>query len=441
MAQMQRIKKYMISSENQKPNFETLNAKDLTLDIKKINELRPKDSLFGLTKWVDANFTQLLLNNLCAYKQKKASFNTYINNKIMVNDSFLSYCKQSDISIKCLYKDPVISWKESEKERFLSQGVFLVSGKNFHFLQCSLFYNTPKNEDEVGFFGVVPDECYDEYIKFKDNFDNWSNFLDKDNLHVRVVGGEDIPYDRESSWDDLFLPEETKNDIKFTVESFLTNKSFYEKNKINWKRGLLLHGPQGCGKTSIIKTIISNYNIKPVTVTANPNDELLTEAFNYAQSQTPSLLYFEDLDSTFNNVDMSYFLNLIDGISAKNGLLLIASANDISKFRSSITDRPSRFDRKIEVPLPSLTMVNKYIERYFGSITKKDVKEISMACDKNKLSYAHLKELYVSSIFTALSKNTDKPTRSDIDLALKQILADKPSRKSNVSLDKYMDKE
>ena len=87
---------------------------------------------------------------------------------------------------------------------------------------------------------------------------------------------------------------------------------------------------------------------------AGANDEAVREAFSYAEEQSPALLYFEDLDSLLEkNVDISSFLNLMDGISAKNGLLVIATANDVKKLKSNITDRPSRFDRKFEITLPT----------------------------------------------------------------------------------------
>lgn len=392
---------------------------------------RPKNSLFDLSKWAEMVFSENVGKNP----------NCYINNHLLMNDSLISYCNKNNYTIECLYKDPIISWKEKDKERYLPQGVFLIKGNNLEFLQCSLFTINNKGEDEVGFFALVSDKYNEEYLSFKSKFEKWSNFEDKDNLYVKVVGGVDVPYERNSSWDDLFLPDDLKKDIKFTIESFLNNKDFYVKNKISWKRGILLYGPQGCGKTTLLKTIISNYDIKPVTVPANPDEAILAEAFEYAESQSPSLLYFEDLDSTFNNIDVSTFLNLIDGISSKDGLLLMASANDISRFIASISDRPSRFDRKIKIPLPDLTMINKYIGKFFDTLSKKDVKEISSICGKNKLTYAHLKELYVSSVLLALSKQMEKPTRSDIDESLKIILADRSIKKQNIGLDKYNERD
>ena len=160
-----------------------------------------------------------------------------------------------------------------------------------------------------------------------------------------------------------------------------------------------------CGKTSLIKTIISNYDFKPITIVPDANDEILRVAFKFAEEFSPSLLYFEDLDSLLErNVDLSNFLNLMDGISSKNGLLVIATANELKKLKPSIIDRPSRFDRKFEIPLPTMDMANSYLKHWFGNnITSKKCKELSKLIKQNNFSYAYLKEIYISSMFEALS--------------------------------------
>ena len=77
----------------------------------------------------------------------------------------------------------------------------------------------------------------------------------------------------------------------------MASKDFYPKNRIPWKRGFLIVWAPGNGKTSIIRTIMSDYAFKPVTIAPGANDKAVREAFTYAEEQSPALLYFEDLDS------------------------------------------------------------------------------------------------------------------------------------------------
>jgi SpoVK/Ycf46/Vps4 family AAA+-type ATPase len=177
-----------------------------------------------------------------------------------------------------------------------------------------------------------------------------------------------------------------------------------------------------------------------VTVEANAQAEAVREAFFYAEEQSPSLLYFEDLDSMLEkNLDTSTFLNLMDGISAKNGLLVIATANEIRKLKPNITRRPSRFDRKFEIPTPSLEMAYIYLKRWFGSlIPNRKCRELAKLAVKQNLSYAYLKELYISSMFEAISHNRKSPTITDVNNTLNRLIKDKNAQGGNtINTDKY----
>jgi AAA+ superfamily predicted ATPase len=381
---------------------------------------RPKECFLDLMQWVVNEYGSSLKVN--------SNLQTFIHNRIVIDGQFLHFCEEKKIKVECLLKDSLISWKApSLNERFFAQGVFLVKSKECEFLHCAVFHKGANHEDEVSFFVVCDTSNYEAYISMRNEFDSWIQNRDRGNLHIRIIDGEDIPYTKDNTWEDLFLPEEMKEEIKTLVEGFLASKDFYTKNRIPWKRGMILYGTPGCGKSSIIKTIIAQYPFKPISVSGDINNEGMVEAFSYAETQCPALLYFEDLDSLLEKgVDVSSFLNLMDGISAKNGLLVIATANNIRKLQSNITDRPSRFDRKFEIPVPDLEMSNIYLKKWFGSLIKPaKCKELAQQAVKYAFSYAHLKELYISSMFEALRSNRKAPTEKDINNALNNLIRDK----------------
>lgn len=394
------------------------------IDIKN----RPVANFIDLMKWTEKEFGPFLARDT----------NTFIHNRIVVDGQFMQFCQERNISINCLYKDSIVSWKtDLNFEKFFVQGVFLIKTKGLEFIHAALFHKGNQNEDEISFFVIVPNANYEAYLKLRNDFDEWTLNRDRGNLHIRVVDGQDIPYTKESPWTDLFLPEDMKTELKNLVEGFLASKNFYTENKIPWKRGVLLHGLPGNGKTSIIRTLISEYNFKPITISSGATDDSIREAFSYAEVQSPSLLYFEDLDSLFEKgVDISTFLNLMDGIAAKNGLLVLATANDIKNFEGNITDRPSRFDRKFEIPLPNQEMAYIYLKRWFGNLlTVTKCKELARTAQKYEFSYAYLKELYISSMFEGLAHNRKIPTVKDIQTALNRLIKDKNGK--SISTDKY----
>lgn len=409
------------------------NIKALTykyLDVTK----RPTANFIDLMNWVLDTFRDQLSDTV--------ALNKFVHNRIIVDGQFLQFCEENKVKIRCLYKDSIISWKtDHDYEKFFVQGVFHICWEGMEFLHAALFHKGNQNEDEISFFIIVSEKNHAKYIELRNKFDEWVQQRDRSNLHIRVIDGEDIPYTKDSSWEEMFLPNDIKSDLKSLVENFLASRDFYLEKRIPWKRGILLYGKPGNGKTSIIRTIMSEYNFKPVTIVPGANDESVREAFSYAEEQSPSLLYFEDLDSLFEKgVDKSAFLNLMDGISTKNGLLVIATANDVKKLTTNITQRPSRFDRKFEIPLPNQEMAYIYLKRWFGNlINNKKCRELAKYAEKYEFSYAYLKELYISSMFEALAHNRKAPTVKDINNALSRLVKDKNILNSgnSINTDKY----
>lgn len=433
---MLNVKKYLSSSlieEQENLSLERL-KKLKSLNIGVSNDSRPTANFIDLMNWTEENFKSAL--------GKKDHLNKFIHNRIIIDGQFLKFCEERSIEITCLLKDSIISWTSSANfEKFFMQGVFLIKHKNTEFIHAALFHKGNQNEDEISFFIIVNESSYKEYLELRNEFDLWVQERDRENLHIKVIDGDDIPYAKDSQWSDLFLPNDIKNDIKKLVENFLSSKDFYLENKIPWKRGVILYGLPGNGKTSIIRTIISEYNFKPVTIVPGASVDSMREAFSYAEEQSPSLLYFEDLDSLIaNGLDISTFLNLMDGISSKNGLLVVATANDVKKLKSNITERPSRFDRKFEIPPPNQEMAYIYLNKWFGKFIKaKNCKDLAKYAEKYKFSYAYLKELYISAMFEALSHNRKSPTTKDIQNALSRLVKEKNLLNSNeaINTDKY----
>jgi AAA+ superfamily predicted ATPase len=396
--------------------------------------IRPGSNFIDLMNWTLKQFSPAL---------KDTTFlNKYVHNRIIIDGQFLKFCEENAVTVECLYKDSIISWKtDHDFEKFFVQGVFLIKSKGMEFLHAALFHKGNQNEDEISFFVIASNKNFEAYTKMRNAFDAWVQERDRSNLHIRVVDGEDIPYTKDNSWEDLFLPEDIKKDMKELVENFLNSKDFYLEKKIPWKRGILLYGKPGNGKTSIIRTIISEYGFKPVTIVPGANVDSMREAFSYAEEQSPSLLYFEDLDSLIEaGLDVSSFLNFLDGISTKNGLLVIATVNNVKMLKPNITQRPSRFDRKFEIPLPNAEMAYIYIKRWFSNlIDTKKCRELAKYAEKYEFSYAYLKELYISSMFEALAHNRKSPTIKDIDNTLNRLVKEKNilNNGSAINTDKY----
>lgn len=411
----EKIKKYLTPSSLFKPK-----------------KTRPESSLVDLINWVA---DELLLDEI--------EYGSYIHNKIIVDGAFLHFCEETKTNVSCIVKDSIASWNTNYgTEQFIAQGIFKISRNDFEFYQCSLFHKGTQNEDEVSFFVIVSHKHFEKYIKLRNEYEAWQNEREKSSQDIYVVGGEPISYDTGLSWSDLILSEDAKLDIKTSVEGFLNAESLYKKRNIPWKRGLIFFGDPGCGKTQCIKILLSEYGFKPVTIySGHPQkDQLLKEAFEYAEDHGPALLLLEDFPELMEQMNVSHFLQLLDGVKTTQGLLIIGTANDLSDVPPNITDRPSRFDRKFHFPNPNEETALSYLKSLFGkSLNKNQYSYIVKEAIKNNFSFAYLKEIFVTSMHIAIADNRDRQNYNDVEKAIQCLAKDKGYIQTGFGLGKVMD--
>lgn len=184
----------------------------------------------------------------------------------------------------------------------------------------------------------------------------------------------------------------------------------------------------GLGKTFLINTIISEYDVNPITFNGNTiDDALLTEGFKFAEQFGPSLIFIEEIDFLIKEgiIDLKHFAETLDGINTMDsGTLVICTANNPEVLPDKIVRRPSRFDRKWVLPYPDLEMSVRYLRKWFrhAIIDDKNLSEISGFAVANNFSYAYLKELYITSMLLAKHAGKKYPDLSTIQQSFKTII-------------------
>lgn len=229
-----------------------------------------------------------------------------------------------------------------------------------------------------------------------------------------------------STWDDVILDPAMKANIIKDVEGFFDSRAIYEQYNVPWKRGLILHGTPGCGKTISIKALMNSLQSRDVvslyvkTLKNCQGEEFsIRTIFEKARKMAPCMLIFEDLDSLVNDKIRSYFLNEVDGLERNDGILMIGSTNHLERLDPGISKRPSRFDRKYHYRLPGenerIAYCNywrKKLERNSNIEFHDDIAGI-FAKLTDGFSFAYLKELFVQTLLTIVGGRADADDEDD----------------------------
>ena len=210
---------------------------------------------------------------------------------------------------------------------------------------------------------------------------------------------------QKADFDELVLGGTLKEDVRADVARFFARREFYEAHRIPWKRGLLLIGPPGNGKTQTLKALLKEIALPVLYVKTfkdrHEDSKNIRSVFARARRNAPCVVVVEDLDCALDESSRSVFLNELDGFAHNAGLLTIATTNHPHKLDRSILDRPSRFDRKFHFPLPAAPERRAFITRW--SLAQDVALRLStqgiehLVGRTDGFTFAYLKELLLSS--------------------------------------------
>jgi transitional endoplasmic reticulum ATPase len=239
--------------------------------------------------------------------------------------------------------------------------------------------------------------------------------------------------------DELVLNADALSVVESALWAPIRHTEACIRNKIPLKRGILLEGPYGTGKT-MTAAVTSRVCVETGWTYILLDDvRSLKDALLFAQRYAPAVVFAEDIDRVVATRDQqgNDILNTIDGVLSKNSqVITVLTTNHVDKLDRAML-RPGRLDAVISVKAPDAEAVQRLIRIYGRSlIDKKEGLEVVGQQLAGNIP-ATIREVVERSKLGMIANGREKVTEDDLVVAATgmeyhlKLLADKPDEPSD----------
>ena len=204
--------------------------------------------------------------------------------------------------------------------------------------------------------------------------------------------GRDIQTDELIHFTDS-LPGRVQNEIRH----FWTRGEQFAKFGYLHRRGYLLYGKQGCGKSSLVNQIVSDVVADGHLAFYCQHPYYFVhclQKFREVEPDRPIVCVFEDIDAIIEHHGDSELLQWLDGNHQVDKAVNLATTNYPEKLDRRIISRPRRFDRIMRIDAPDARMREAYLARKVPELTAPQLaKWVELT---NDLPFAALAEVVIS---------------------------------------------
>lgn len=234
---------------------------------------------------------------------------------------------------------------------------------------------------------------------------------------------------------DLVLPTATFADLRRQVVGVARNSARLRAAGQHLKRGLLLYGPPGVGKTHSVRYLISELTDTTVVELTGDTLHAIREACSIARALQPAMIVVEDVDliaeerSRYGGETPLLFtlLNEMDGLDEDADVVFLLTTNRADLLEPALASRPGRVDQAVHIDLPDRESRRRLVELYRGALDV-DLSRLDDVLDRtDQVTASFLKELLRRAAVVAAERapGDEEPLRvgaDDLNTALADLL-------------------
>ena len=172
-----------------------------------------------------------------------------------------------------------------------------------------------------------------------------------------------------TTYEDIGGLQEEIQRLREMVELPMRHPEIFQRLGIDPPKGVLLHGPPGCGKTLLARAVANESDANFFSINGpeimskfyGESEARLREMFQQAEKNAPAIIFIDELDSVAPKREevtgeverrvVAQLLALLDGLTSRGNVIVIGATNRPNALDPALR-RPGRFDREIEIGIP-----------------------------------------------------------------------------------------